>query len=118
MCGIGRGSWPGLSTGTPLPSQPKNDSNLTAQIRNAAVSIPANIAEGAGRSTRPDYSRFLSVAGGSLNELESHLTIAGDLGFGDETENQRLLGEISQIRAMLTALAAKVTPPRSRPTKT
>lgn len=92
--------------------------NLTAQIRNAAVSIPANIAEGAGRSTRPDYSRFLSVAGGSLNELESHLTIAGDLGFGDETENQRLLGEISQIRAMLTALAAKVTPPRSRPTKT
>ena len=58
------------------------------------------------------------MAGGSLNELESHLTIAGDLGFGDETENQRLLGEISQIRAMLTALAAKVTPPRSRPTKT
>jgi four helix bundle protein len=91
---------------------------LTAQIREAAVSIPANIAEGAGRATRPDYSRFLAMAGGSLNELESHLIIAGDLGFGDAAENRRLGGEISQIRAMLTALATKVAPPRSRPTKT
>ena len=49
---------------------------LATQIRRAAGSVHANIAEGNGRFSRPDYVRFLSIANGSVKELESHLTFA------------------------------------------
>ena len=55
-------------------------SGLAAQIERAAGSVPANIAEGCGRRTRPDYLRHLSIANGSLLELETHVLIASRLG--------------------------------------
>ncbi|MEX2154691.1 MAG: four helix bundle protein [Gemmatimonadaceae bacterium] len=55
---------------------PARASSLVTQIRRAAVSIPANIAEGNGRFSRPDYLKHLSIANGSVRELESHLEFA------------------------------------------
>lgn len=91
-------------------SFPKTESyGLTAQIRRSAVSIPANIAEGAGRSSRKDYARFLDIALGSANELESHLLLAKDLGLLS-TDNLRTLIESDiEIRRMLLKLRRSVS---------
>jgi len=77
---------------------------LTSQIQRAAVSVPANIAEGYGRSHRGDYLHLLSVARGSLAELETHLAIAVRLGFLDR-ENAMDAWNLSQsVGQMLTKL--------------
>ncbi len=54
---------------------------LTSQMRRAAASIGADISEGCGRETRPDFARFLHNATGSSSELEHHLLLARDLGY-------------------------------------
>jgi len=56
---------------------------LTSQMRRCAVSIPSNIAEGAGRLNTPEYKQFLGIARGSSFELQTQLIIAKELGFGD-----------------------------------
>src|ERR1700736_4802999 len=59
---------------------------LTSQMHRAAVSIPSNIAEGAGRLNTPEFRQFLGIARGSSFELQTQLTIAKELGFGDVTQ--------------------------------
>ena len=59
---------------------------LTSQMRRAAVSIPSNIAEGAGRLNTPEYRHFLGIARGSNFELQTQLTVARELGFVDHAQ--------------------------------
>ena len=64
---------------------------LTSQLKRASISVPSNIAEGFGRQTDKSFNHFLNVARGSLNEIETQLIIAKELGFID---NKDVLNEI------------------------
>jgi four helix bundle protein len=82
---------------------------LTSQIRRSAASIPANIAEGTGRGSNPDFVRFLRIAIGSTNELEYHFLLACDLGFIDADLYNQLCPSIVEIRRMLNGLISKLS---------
>jgi len=70
---------------------------LTAQFRRAAVSIPANLAEGFRKRGRPDKVRFLNVAQGSVEECRYYLILCRDLQYGDPEEARGLLQETSRL---------------------
>ena len=96
-----------------VPTLPRVERyGLAAQLRNAAVSIPANIAEGYGRGTRLDYLRFLRIARGSANEVTTLLLIIERTGYVSAGTVQPLSELTSRIRAMLTRLIASLGPGR------
>jgi four helix bundle protein len=84
---------------------------LTAQITRAAASVPANIAEGNGRGTNRDYAHFVSIAKGSLMEVETFLMLAVRLSYLDEGETRPVFMLITEISKMLTALRARLLSP-------
>ena len=81
---------------------------LTSQIRRACSSVPANIAEGCGRASNADFSRFLQIAFGSANELDYHLLLARDLNFLNDDGYQPLYEKVMEIKRMLATLIRKV----------
>jgi four helix bundle protein len=81
---------------------------LKSQIRRAASSIPANIAEGHGRDHLGDYLHHLSIAKGSLAELETHLLLAARLGYLDEAAVAAALRSTDEISRMLNGLSGKL----------
>ena len=70
---------------------------LTSQLRRAAVSIPANIAEGFRKRGKADKARFLNIAQGSLEEVRYYLILSKDLSYADVTEQLTLAEEISKM---------------------
>jgi four helix bundle protein len=76
---------------------------LQSQIRRAAVSIPSNIAEGAGRQTISDFKHFLTIANGSCNELETQLIIASNLNYIKENDLTDMQTKIQDIQKMIYA---------------
>src|SRR5258705_4532114 len=78
--------------------------SLVDQLRRAAVSVPSNIAEGHGRSRTGDYLRFLSVAVGSLMEVETQVQIATRLGYISEEQQTGLLESSAVLARMLAGL--------------
>jgi four helix bundle protein len=77
---------------------------LTAQARRAAVSIPSNLAEGQGRIGPGEFARFVSIAHGSLCELETQLLLAAELGFSGADRVDPALQLIAEIGKMTRAL--------------
>lgn len=86
---------------------------LVNQTTRAAVSIPANLAEGHARGTRREYAHFVAIARGSLMELETCVMIAHRLGYAHETQLQDSLSLIAELSRMLTALRKRLIEPRT-----
>lgn len=82
---------------------------LTSQIRRAAVSIPANIAEGAARKTDKEFLQFLSIAQGSSSEVETELLLAMKLGFLSQDVYHQLRNEIDTVGRMLIGLSNHIS---------
>jgi four helix bundle protein len=88
-----------------LPSPKQETYGLVSQMRRAAISIPANIAEGFRRRGKPDKARFLNIAEGSLEESRYYLILAQDLGYGDARE---LLAQPEEVSRMLSSYSAAI----------
>jgi four helix bundle protein len=77
---------------------------LSSQVQRAAVSIPSNIAEGAGRNNKGEFNQFLGIANGSSFELETQLTISAKLGYADNQEIEKICIKLSEIQNMIFGL--------------
>jgi four helix bundle protein len=78
--------------------------SLTSQVRRAAVSIPSNIAEGAGHSSKKEFSRFLEIAYASTCELDTQMILSFDLDFIDQDELNSSANYIEELQKMLSGL--------------
>jgi four helix bundle protein len=85
---------------------------LISQIRRAAASIPANIAEGCGRGGDAEFQRFLQIAMGSASELEYHILLARDLEYLDSELHSTIDVETQRVKKMLSSLMRKVNDDR------
>ncbi|CAN5811683.1 four helix bundle protein [soil metagenome] len=77
---------------------------LTSQIRRAASSIPANIAEGQGRRSSKEFQQFLANSRGSLLELDTHLELSFRVGYINKNQHNDLKEKISEVGRMLNGL--------------
>jgi four helix bundle protein len=90
---------------------PKHETyGLSSQLRRAAVSVPANIAEGFRKRGRPDKARFMNTAEGSLEECRYYLILAADLSYAETPQLMELLEEVSRL---LTAYSRAILSPVS-----
>jgi len=78
---------------------------LTAQFRRAAISIPANIAEGFKKRGKQDKVRFMNIAQGSVEECRYYLILSADLGYGDTTA---LMGQLEEVSKLLEAYSRSI----------
>lgn len=91
-----------------MPKQ--EEFRMTSQIIRAAASVPANIAEGHGRGTRKDYAHFISIARGSLSEVETFVLLVKALELADEERCEAVLELAAEVGRMLTALRNRLSP--------
>jgi four helix bundle protein len=83
---------------------------LTSQVRRSSASAAANIAEGCGRRSDGEMSRFLHIAYGSATELEYHLLLARDLHLLSEQAFEATMRQVDEVQRMLTSLIKRVRP--------
>lgn len=89
--------------------------NLVQQLNRAAISVPANIAEGWGRESRKNYVQFLRIARGSLFELETLCTIASRLRYDLDNEILNVSSLIEEVGKMLNALIKSIRQKEEEP---
>jgi four helix bundle protein len=87
---------------------------MTSQIRRAAVSIAANIAEGCGKRGNGKFQRFLGIAAGSASELEYHFVLAHDLSLLEDIQYKQLNDGVITVKRMLAGLCGRSMPNVSR----
>jgi four helix bundle protein len=93
-------------------SLPKEDLyGLTSQLRRAAISVPANIAEGNGRKTRRDYVNFLRIAQGSLRELQTYLLFVAETHLIEQEMTEPLLLQVESVARLLNRLIQALESP-------
>ncbi len=83
---------------------------LTSQVRRAAVSLPSNIAEGQGRRTTSDFLRHLSIAYGSLREVETQLLIAARLNYITAAQVETIMIKAGEVGRLLNGLMNSLSP--------
>lgn len=81
---------------------------LKSQVNRAAVSVPSNIAEGAGRGSDKEFAQFLKIALGSAFEIETQMILAEAFGFVTEADNKRLMQQLMDVQKMLNGLINKL----------
>ena len=84
---------------------------VTSQMRRASFSIPANIAEGAGRQSDAEFSRFLVYSQGSASELEYFNMLVKDLGYISEEKYENLQAKINHVKSSIHNLVKKIKSP-------
>lgn len=93
-------------------AMPKREEyRLTGQMIRAAISVPANIAEGHARATRKDYAHFVSIARGSVAELETLLLLAVRAGLLGDASVQPIIAEAESVARMLNRLHTRLKEP-------
>jgi four helix bundle protein len=87
---------------------------LTSQIRRAAASVGANLAEGCGRRGDTEFHRFITIAIGSCDELDYHLLLARDLGYIDREPYEQAREQIAEVGRMLSGLQKQLNKRKER----
>lgn len=83
---------------------------ITSQIRRACISVPSNIAEGHGRSSKGDFYHHLSIAQGSLKEIETQLLIANALGYCGTKQTSLLMTMTAEVGRLISGLRKSLKP--------
>jgi len=86
---------------------------ITSQLRRSAASIPANIAEGCGRTGEAELTRFLRIAAGSASESEYYLLLAKDLGYLKDDDYKSLEKQVCRLKRMIFGLVNSMNKPRA-----
>ena len=81
---------------------------LVSQMTRAAVSIPSNIAEGAGRNSDKDFAHFISIAIGSLYELNTQIVLSERLGYIDQSQSQELQKKLDNLQRKSVSFKSKL----------
>lgn len=81
---------------------------LTSQMRRASVSIPSNIAEGCGRGSDAELSRFCQISMGSASELEYQILLSRDLSYLEDLQYEKLTNMVTEVKKMLTSFIQKI----------